>query len=190
MTLEMYVGPMYAGKTTKMIQMYRHNPRATKISIDFNTSNESNRVFVNSLQSHDQCELQGVYKTKELMQLWKDDIYAYGDEAHYTRACNATDLYINECQFFPDLKEFVLQCIRRDLRVYLYGLDGDFKQDLFGQTMMLIPYCSHLEKLQGTCKTCSNPSVVSYRTCNDTQIYLPNSDCYVPLCLKCHKEIQ
>ena len=84
MTLEMYVGPMYAGKTTKMIQMYRHNPRATKISIDFNTSNESNRVFVNSLQSHDQCELQGVYKTKELMQLWKDDIYAYGDEAHYT----------------------------------------------------------------------------------------------------------
>ena len=190
MTLELYVGPMYAGKTTKMIQMYQRNPRATKISIDFNTTNESKRVFVNSLQSHDMCELHGVYKTKELMELWKDDNYAYGDEAHYTRACNATEIYINECQFFPDLKEFVLQCLRRDLRIYLYGLDGDFKQDLFGQTMMLIPYCSHIEKLQGACKTCSNPSVVSYRTCNDTQIYLPNSDCYVPLCLKCHKEVQ
>ena len=37
MTLELYLGPMYAGKTTKMIRMFRANPNAHKVSIDFNT---------------------------------------------------------------------------------------------------------------------------------------------------------
>lgn len=191
MALEIYVGPMYAGKTTKMINMFQKDSDDSKIAIDYNTANGFNQsVMIATLHSHDDVGLQGVYQTKTLMNLWNDIAYENRDSIHYVHACTAKKIYINECQFFPDLKEFVLNCLQQELHVFLYGLDGDFKQELFGQTMMLIPYCSHLEKIQGVCKTCNNPSVISYRTSNDKQLYLPNSECYIPLCLKCHKEIQ
>ena len=177
MSLEIYIGPMYAGKTTKMMEMYYKNNCPLKIVVDY--CDHEHGVSMSSLNNHNNTTLHGVYKVKTLLSLC---------ESH--DASIAQHVYINECQFFPDLYEYVIQCLKRDVCVYLYGLDGDFKQELFGQTMSLIPYCSHIEKIQGTCNTCSNSSILSYRTCENKEVYLPNSDVYIPLCLKCHKEIQ
>ena len=72
MTLELYLGPMYAGKTTKMIRMFRANPNAHKVSIDFNTetTHESEgRVVVERMNTHDNVILDNVYTTKRLMKL-------------------------------------------------------------------------------------------------------------------------
>ena len=78
--------------------------------------------------------------------------------------------------------------MNEDKNVYLYGLDADFKMELFGQTTMLIPYCSYIEKLTGICQICNNSSIVSHRISLDTQVFLPNAESYIPLCLKCKKE--
>ena len=194
MTLELYLGPMYAGKTTKMIRMFRANPNAHKVSIDFNTetTHESEgRVVVERMNTHDNVILDNVYTTKRLMKLWCEESYNHQCHEFYRKMAQAQYIYINECQFFPDLRQFVLECLSKDIHVCLYGLDADYKQELFGQTTLLIPYCHYIEKLTGKCHTCRTAeSIISYRTTSETQVYLPNSNCYIPLCLKCHKEIR
>ena len=74
--------------------------------------------------------------------MFSEDVVNY----YYNMFHESCDIYINECQFFPDLKVFVLDMMSLNKNVYIYGLDGDFKQDIIGQTLELIPYCSRIEK--------------------------------------------
>jgi len=196
MSLEIYIGPMYAGKTTKLIQKYMNEPDLNKIIIDYNihtnkTNNEENYVFHSCMQTHDGIVAPNVYKCKKLTglndkknyQMFSNDTLEY----YYSMYANSRHVFINECQFFPDLKNFVLSLLRFNINVYLFGLDGDFKQQLMGQTMNLLPYSSKIEKLKGKCSKCDNLSIISHRITNDKQIYLPDETAYIPLCLSCYK---
>tara|TARA_B100000424_G_scaffold266920_1_gene258823 strand:+ start:502 stop:1026 length:525 start_codon:yes stop_codon:yes gene_type:complete len=173
MSIEIYIGPMFAGKTTKLISMYNENKDSNKVVIDYNKE-----LSINNLINHTTIKLEKAYKGPYLSLI----------QEKYKNILSKKYIYINECQFFPDLKTFVLKCLDQNINVYLYGLDGDYKQDLFGQTMELIPYCSYIEKIKGTCQKCTMDSIVSYRTTNDTEIYLPNNNIYIPLCFKCLKK--
>ena len=191
MSLQIYLGPMYAGKTTKMIQMIQSNTSKQKVAIDNDIIGKDNRVSIGKLQNHNKVYFEPVYRTKFLTHVMNESCFEESDKGFkaYLNMMRASYIYINECQFFPDLKEQVVSWINQGKHVFLYGLDADYKMEPFGQTSILIPYCSHLEKLKGTCKLCSNPSIVSYRTSSDTQVYLPNADAYIPLCLKCKKDL-
>ena len=76
--------------------------------------------------------------------------------------------------------------MRFDIHVYLFGLDGDFRQELMGQTMELMPYASKVEKLRGKCSKCDNLAIISHRITKQKQVYLPDERAYIPLCLTCY----
>tara|TARA_B110000467_G_C17932856_1_gene270812 strand:+ start:26 stop:571 length:546 start_codon:yes stop_codon:yes gene_type:complete len=175
--LELYLGPMFAGKTTHMIRSYKTNESDEKIAIDYN--GDATTPFLNDMLNHNNVALRGVYNTLRLNDLW-----SFVHDAKLT-IHRAKYIYINECQFFGDLKEFVLKCLKENKHVYLFGLDGDFKQQLFGQTTELIPYCTYIEKVKGVCHTCSNPSIASYRTTKSEDLVILDSSQYIPLCLEC-----
>jgi len=164
---------MFAGKTTKLFEMFRYDSVKNKLVIDYKNE-ETEEIVIEYLHNHTEDVLDNVYKTNRLKKI-SDSI----------EIRDRSNIYINECQFFPDLKEFVLDQLTKLNNVYLYGLDGDFKQELFGQTMELIPYCKYIEKITGKCECCNNPSLVSYRTSIQKELYLPDSSCYIPLCLAC-----
>ena len=44
---------------------------------------------------------------------------------------NASSIFINEAQFYPDLVDFVKHFMKTK-NIYVYGLDGDFKQEKIG----------------------------------------------------------
>ena len=191
MSLQIYLGPMYAGKTTKMIQMIQANRSTKKVAIDYDITDNYKQISIGKLQNHNKIYFEPVYRTKQLSHLMNDSYFEesqIGFQSYSNMRC-ADYIYINECQFFPDLKDQVVSWINEEKHVFLYGLDADYKMELFGQTSLLIPYCCHIEKLKGTCKLCSNPSIASYRTSSDKQVYLPNEDAYIPLCLKCKKDL-
>ena len=193
MSLEIYIGPMYAGKTTRLINMYNREIE-NSIIIDYNINNISNDNTVEKepLFNHDKMCVDGVYRTKKLNNLYNIDNYSLfsKDILHefYSSFILANTIYINECQFFPDLKNFVLRCMKNEINVKLFGLDADFKQELFGQTFDLIPYCSHIEKIQGKCNNCKNNSIVSHRITENKSKYLPDCTQYIPLCLECYNK--
>ena len=194
MSLYIYFGPMYAGKTTKLINMYNHTYE-NKIVIDYNVLNISRNynpmyAYSGKLNTHNDNIILNdiVLKTKSLSML--NDINNYKmveNEKNdiYNKYINAKYIFINECQFFIDLKYYVLEQLKKDKTICIYGLDADYKQEKFGQVWDLIPYATNIEKINGTCKYCNNLSIVSCRITNNDCQYLPDASQYVPLCLNC-----
>lgn len=65
---------------------------------------------------------------------------------------------IDEAQFFDDLYEHV--CDYHHYKTYIVAsLNGDYKQELFGQAYKLLPLANEVEMMQGLCDVCKdNPS--------------------------------
>ena len=62
---------------------------------------------------------------------------------------------VDECQFFPDLKEVVTRWVNEaNKHVVCAGLDGDAFMSPFGQTLDLIPICDKVKKLRAKCTFC------------------------------------
>lgn len=196
MSLEIYIGPMFAGKTTKLMTMYNENSNPNKVVIDYDIGDKKycNEVSFKPLLNHDYQKIDTTYKTQQLCNLKKEENYQLFSKDvsmyYYNMFINADDIYINECQFFPDLYHFVLEMLRYGKHIKLYGLDADFKQKKFGEVFDLIPYCTHLEKITGKCQHCENKSIVSHRTTANKEVYLPDANMYIPLCLDCRNDAE
>jgi thymidine kinase len=94
---------------------------------------------------------------------------------------NAEFVLINEAQFYPDLVEFIQMF--KNKNIYVYGLDGDFKQEKIGHILDIIPLCDSVTKLRATC-VCGEPAIFSKRLSQETDQYQPNAQ-YIPVCRKC-----
>ena len=92
---------------------------------------------------------------------------------------------IDEGQFFPDLKEYVVKwCEEYKKNIIVIGLDGDYKRNPFGQILDLIPIADNVMKLKAMCKLCSDgtEALFTHRlTTEDEQVLIGNSN-YIPVC--------
>ena len=188
---------MYAGKTSKLISMYNQITDFNKVIIDYDIvehamGENKDYVMKGNLESHDKIIIPNVHRCKKLNSLYKKENYMlFSDDVlnyYYDIFQDSKYVFINECQFFDDLKQFVLDMLSYGKHVFLYGLDGDYKQNLMGQTMELIPYATTIEKITGKCSECKSKSIVSHRTIKNNNIYLPDANAYVPLCLNCYDD--
>jgi thymidine kinase len=158
--IHLYIGPMYAGKTTKLLSLYLE--KGGQI-LDYADMNETKGTLV----THDGEPAPCIHLSQLHM---------------YTG--NDTILYINEAQFFPDLLDFVKR--NETKTIYLFGLDGDFQRNPIGQILQAIPLCDTVEKLTGKCQQCSNASLFSKRITKDQQQILLDASAYIPLCRSCY----
>jgi thymidine kinase len=93
-------------------------------------------------------------------------------------------ILINEAQFFLGLAPFVKDMLSQGKTVYLYGLDGDFKQEEFGDILKLIPLADTYTKLYAVCERCQGKAAFSKRLSANTHQYGPH-DSYIPVCRAC-----
>jgi thymidine kinase len=157
--LKLTLGCMYAGKTNSLINEV--DLHKNYIVIDHGMSNSQFII------SHDDKKIPCI-KTTDLASLHVDPF---------------DTILINEAQFFEGLVTFVKGCLYKHKNVYVYGLDGDFKQEVFGEILQLIPLCDEYVKLYAVCKCGSNASF-SKRLSESKEQYLPD-DIYVPVCREC-----
>ena len=158
--LHLTLGCMFSGKTTALIRDESIHPG---LVIDYETSS-----VIHSLVNHDGLEISCITTQKLL----------------HVNVGETQFIYINEAQFFPDLVEFVIQMLRLHKHVYVYGLDGDFKQEKFGSILDLIPMCDTYTKLYASCAICGKNASFSKRLTDSTDQYRPH-DTYIPVCRKC-----
>ena len=200
MSLHITLGCMYASKTTSLIQKYNvlENTNASILVLDYDTERQ-NKFYEGELVNHNgvaipciKCsklyDLLDIYKKRGNFQISHDfdplNDYALAREMHATRDAlfNARHIMINEAQFFPDLVEFVKEFSQRN--IYVYGLDGDFKQEKIGYILDLIPLCDTVTKLKATC-ACGEPAIFSkILESTESDQYQPNAQ-YIPVCRKC-----
>jgi len=183
--LHLVMGPMFAGKTTNLItkvnELIQNGVPMTDILL-VNHSRDS-RYDIGKICSHDGLVIDS-YSMENLYQL---DMTAPND-------CfpNKKYLFIDEGQFFADLYDTVLNIMKlfkkakRNLAIYVYGLDGDFQQKPFSngsKLLELIPYCNSITKLQSKCYICNAPAPFSKRLISSNlQILVGGTNMYQPSC--------
>ena len=197
--LNIVLGPMCAGKTSNMLETY-NNFQGKKVIIDYEIG-DILKCYEGTVITHDGITAP-CYKAKMLSHTL--DIYNqtgnFQISNEYFREYKRTDapemykisdavnlseaIFINEAQFFPDLREFVMTHL--DKHIYLYGLDGDFEQNKMGQLLDLIPHCDSVIKLKSKC-VCGNPAIFTFRDSPEKAQYMPNAK-YIPLCRACYSD--
>lgn len=175
--LEIVVGPMFAGKTKKLISTYSYLKDTEKV-IAINHSLDT-RYGNNVICSHDQ---------QSIPCLMIDNLYSawfFRENEFYNELHNNEFILINEAQFFNDLYIVVFNMLKHNKKVFIYGLDGDFKQNKFGEILDLIPLCSYIEKLKAVCSYCKGNAYFTHRLDDTTQQVHIGSSNYIPLCTNC-----
>lgn len=175
--LKIFMGCMYAGKTTKLIEIYNDYIKKGTIPCVINYYSD-NRYHDKLLSSHDKVMIPCI-KVKNIYDAFRND----------PELLKKTEVFIiNEGQFFSDLFEVVKLLVNKHhKRVYICGLDGDFKRNVFGQMFQLIPICDDYEKLFAKCNICgSNAPFTKRITDNKKQTVIGGSDMYIPVCRKCY----
>jgi thymidine kinase len=178
--LTLIYGPMFSGKTTKLIELYNINVSnyGQEKCIAFNYKLDT-RYGINQIITHDGKKIDCI----SIISI--DDFI--NNEKTRPLILNAQFIFINEAQFFENIDKTVLHLhniLKKD--VILCGIDLDFKRNKFGTMMNLVSSATKVYALKGTCKLCKGASEFSHRTvANSLQILIGYSQ-YIPLCEKCY----
>jgi thymidine kinase len=170
--LELILGPMYSGKTTRLIEHYRAYKYIGKNIVVINYSLDT-RYSNTMLSSHDRCEIPCIFTSTLNKDLWS----------------NADVVLINEGQFFHDLVPAVQEMVETyGKKVHICGLDGDFRRQRFGSMLELVPLCDKVEKLTAFCGQCMDgtPAIFSHRVSDESEQVVIGSSNYMPLCRGCY----
>jgi thymidine kinase len=186
--LEIILGPMFSGKTSKLLQIYEKY-KFCNISVEVINHSVDTRYSLTHLSTHDKIMIPCI-QTDSIDAVWnyRDLDSAFGKLAQeHLNLRKAEVILINEAQFFDDLEHCVKDMLLRNKKVYIAGLDGDFQQKKFGQMLDLIPLCDKVTKLSSLCAKCKNgePGIFTRRLSDEKEQMVVGSENYIPVCRAC-----
>ena len=182
--LELYLGSMFSGKSSKLINIYKkwklcnYNPLVINYSADTRYSPTADKLI-----THDKNEIPCIHNIS-LRNIFQPLIN------NKTITNQDYDIIIiNEGQFFEDLYiwcELLVNTYNK--HIYIAALNGDFEKKPFEQISKLIPEADVIEKLHAICSGCKDgtPASFSFRVTNEKDRILIGSNNYTPLCRKCY----
>lgn len=189
--LELIIGPMFSGKTSKLLEIYKQCIFCDIKVVVINYA-EDVRYHEEMLSTHDKIMIPCIQLTNLMDNINIDiDIIKKNNIECFKKLKTISEadvILINEGQFFGDLKEFVIEMLEKNKKIYVSGLDGDFKREKFGQILDLIPLCDKVTKLSSLCSICKNGTagIFSLRLSEEEQQKVIGSDNYIPVCRKCY----
>ena len=188
--LELILGPMFSGKTTRLIDVYKKYTYIGKKVVTLNYY-EDTRYDQTMLSTHDKIMIPCI-QTSRISDVWNNKIInEINGEIINGEIRNADVILINEGQFFEDLYECVIDMVENHNKiVYICGLDGDFKRNRFGKILDLIPYCDKIVKLHSLCSICKNgkSAIFSHRLTDESSQVVIGATNYIPLCRTCYNK--
>jgi len=198
-TLEIIIGPMFSGKTELLIKKFNNlynkfwNDYAFKTEMTGFNNKEfdnicnsrlainyymDNRYQNNAIVSHNQNSIPSL-NLEKLSVLFTEDYSNLLDKSQF--------IFINEAQFFPDLKDSIVKLLEiYKKKIIICGLDADYQREKFGEIWDLIPHANSVIKLTGKCHYCENNSLFSYRVSEETDQAVIGTTNYLPLCRICY----
>jgi len=184
--LELIIGPMFSGKTSYLLEIYKKCVFCN-ISISIINHSIDSRYHDTMLSSHDKVMAPCLLAT-ELNGLWTNDYNNNNPSHDILRKSDV--ILINEGQFFPDLYEVVIDMLQHNKKIYICGLDGDFERKKFGSILDLIPFCDNVKKLKSLCSLCRDgtPGIFSMRLTKEKKQTVVGSDNYIPVCRCCYEK--
>ena len=169
-TLNLIIGPMFSGKTTELLRIAK---RLKSIDLKVLLLNyyEDTRYSNTGMATHDNESLPCKF-------------IAHFDNLEYQ---DYDIICINEAQFFKKLVPFCKKVLNDNKTLYISGLDGDYKQERFGEILDLIPLADCITKLHAFCKICKDGTHAHFTkrlVSNKDQKLIGSSNEYIPVCRK------
>ena len=196
--LEVIVGPMFSGKTERLIarlhraQYARKRIRILKPAHDTRTQGSIASRAVNSDGT-----------TEVTATLSAIMVRTPADFAAVTADGEYDVLAVDEAQFFPldepmtdslgwfgrAIRALMREKARTDLRIIVAGLDMDFAEAPFGPIPGLLAMADHVEKLTGVCMICgSDGGYISHRIIPGAeQLVVGDAGEYQVRCRSCYE---
>ena len=180
--LELILGPMFSGKTSKILDLYKQCEFSNIPVVVINHTSDK-RYSETMLSTHD-LKMIPCIQASSLCDAMEIIVIK-------NKINDATVILINEGQFFNDLYEWTKMMVETNHKeIYICGLDGDFNRNKFGQILDLIPLCDKVTKLKSLCSMCKNgtKALFSLRVTEEKEQVLIGSDCYKPVCRACYNK--
>jgi len=168
--LELCVGPMFAGKTTYLLELIDN---FNNLQIPFTVIKPSidNRYSDNKITSHDMIS----YKCETIKDL------SYTDNMKLTH-----NILIEEGQFFKNLYEYVLKWLEQGKYIYIACLNGDYLMKPIGDIYKLYSTANKIIHKSANCECGKEANFTARIIKSDKQELIGGADIYKPVCRKCY----
>jgi thymidine kinase len=170
--INLIIGCMFSGKTSELIRECRRRLNIGQKVLGINYSDDKRYTDEDYIVAHNLEKIKCL-RTKYLKDIPQSEI----DKVDF--------IFIDEGQFFTDLKEYVIKwCEEYNKSITVISLDGDFQRNLFGSISELIPYCDTINKLTALCRLCSDgtEALFTCRISNENEQVVIGVNNYIPLC--------
>uniref|UniRef100_A0A6C0H6W1 thymidine kinase n=1 Tax=viral metagenome TaxID=1070528 RepID=A0A6C0H6W1_9ZZZZ len=182
--LRLYLGCMYSGKSTALLNEISRYFVLTKDIVVINHTLDQDRQHNQTgksdeflLQTHDNkghtalklTRLKDLIDNPDLRELYR----------------TARVIVIDEAQFFPDLLSFMQEQLVQPKTFIVGGLSGDYNMNPIGQIINLVPLADEIIKLDAYCVYCSEYTIASFSkrlVSSEQQILVGKQDVYLPVC--------
>jgi thymidine kinase len=162
MSVKLIVGPMFSGKTTKILEISNEGPCDVIVPM-FDTRYGEKGIF-----THD-----GKYSSSCIRLNSLADYEPTGKQK----------IVIDETHFFQDVKEFILTHIGLDL--VFVGLISDWQGKIFPSIAQVFPFATEIRVLTGMCG-CGGRTQLTRRLTSTKDLFsLGGSESYEPVCVNC-----
>jgi thymidine kinase len=145
MSLELLIGPMFAGKSSAIQSIVRRHKSLGWPVFVITHSMDTRYTKEPMIVNHDLQMLPAV-AAASLMPLLETQDYK-----------QSKLVVIEEAQFFGDLLDFVRRVVDIDGKhAVVVGLDGDAERRPFGQVLQLVPHADRVTKMTALCRRCAD----------------------------------
>jgi thymidine kinase len=180
--LEVFIGPMFSGKTDALIARFEELSAAGEVLVALKASMDT-RHPSNVIVSHSEATIPArpVDSVASLLS-------AVGS--------GAQGLLVDEVQFLTaELVAALLGLRERGVRLVVAGLDRDFAGRRFEATTALCSHATEVNQLLATCTRCGRAAALTQRLrdgrpvgLDEPQIVVGDSELYEPRCERCWSE--
>jgi thymidine kinase len=176
MSLELIIGPMFAGKSSAIIRIVNRYKSIGFPILLVSHSADNRYGDIPAVVNHDKMSVPCLH--------WSSLIDHLDDKEYL----EAKIIIIEEAQFFPRLREFVVHAVDIDKKnIIVVGLDGDADRKAFGEILDLVPLADTIEKVRAFCADCRDGTEALFSYCKKAdekhgQVCVGGADVYMPLC--------
>jgi thymidine kinase len=190
--LKIYIGCMYSGKTTSLLnEISKYKVISSNIIVINHVLDKLRRKSMNNFtdtSSNDSIEFGEIisHDNKSYTSIMTNSL----SELKTLNAYISSDIVIiDEAQFFDDLYLFLYNELNKNhitKKIFIVGgLLNDYNMQPIGDIIKIIPLADEIIKLNAYCLICNDGSIASFskRIINDpNQILIGKEDLYIPVC--------
>lgn len=180
--LTVFAGPMFAGKTTKLLTLFSVLSKLDYSILVFKAEASSNGGMGHT-KSHDERPLPVIYinqdKPEKILQYVGED--------------GIQKVIIDAIHFFPKVKfiKVVNKLVKQGVDVYVNGLIYDYRKKEFGATKTLMQKANECIEQFSICVKCGGKAQHTERIAGGTDKSIGTTGKitaqYIPVCAACHK---